>query len=68
MFHVFFYSERIFFVGTYLEMRGQTLKAQAQQLVLNLCEYFELEKRNGGPLEPITSIQEVNYIFFIFIL
>jgi len=47
-------------------MRGKTLNAQAQQLVLNLCEYFELEKRNGGPLEPVTSIQEVSHELFTF--
>ncbi|XP_071050804.1 uncharacterized protein [Onthophagus taurus] len=29
---------------------GATLSAQSQHLVLNLLNYFEAEKRNGGPL------------------
>lgn len=49
-------------------MPGKTLKTQAQQFVLNLCEYFELEKRNGGPLEPLSSVQEVNIIYITIIL
>ncbi|KAL1493737.1 hypothetical protein ABEB36_009431 [Hypothenemus hampei] len=39
-------------------MPGKPLSAQAQQFVLNLCEYFEMEKRNGGPLDPLSSVQE----------
>jgi len=42
-------------------MPGKVLGSQAQQLVLNVLEYFELEKRNGGPLEPVTSVQEVHF-------
>ncbi|XP_072377974.1 uncharacterized protein [Diabrotica undecimpunctata] len=30
----------------------------SQQLVLNVLEYFELEKVNGGPLEPFSSVQQ----------
>ena len=41
-------------------MPGRILKSQAQQLVLNLCDYFEMERRNGGPLLPVSSVQEVN--------
>ncbi|KAL1502440.1 hypothetical protein ABEB36_007581 [Hypothenemus hampei] len=39
-------------------MPGKILGTQAQEFVLNLCEYFEMEKRNGGPLEPLSSVQE----------
>ncbi|XP_050510051.1 uncharacterized protein LOC126891755 [Diabrotica virgifera virgifera] len=39
-------------------MSGKPLNSQSQQLVLNLCEYFEMEKINGGPLEPLSSVQE----------
>lgn len=44
-------------------MPGKILHRQAQQLILNLCEYFELEKNNGGPLEALSSVQEVNNKF-----
>ena len=43
----------------FLVMPGKILGTQAQEFVLNLCEYFEMEKRNGGPLEPLSSVQEV---------
>ncbi|KAL1502882.1 hypothetical protein ABEB36_007960 [Hypothenemus hampei] len=39
-------------------MPGKIFGTQAQEFVLNLCEYFEMEKRNGGPLEPLSSVQE----------
>ncbi|XP_072390429.1 protein N-lysine methyltransferase METTL21D-like [Diabrotica undecimpunctata] len=40
-------------------MPGNTLNSQSQQLVLNLYEYFKLEKRNGGPLlAPLACVQE----------
>lgn len=42
-------------------MPGKTLKTQAQQFVLNLLEYFEMEKENGGPLESLSSVQEVQF-------
>ncbi|KAL1510012.1 hypothetical protein ABEB36_004670 [Hypothenemus hampei] len=48
-------------------MPGKILSTQAQQFMLNLIDYFEEEKRNGGPFslslshlpsEPLSSLQE----------
>lgn len=38
--------------------RGATLKSQARALVKRLREYFEEEKRNGGPLLPVSRVTD----------
>lgn len=40
-------------------MPGKRLNSQAQSLVLSVLNYFEEEKRNGGPLLPISAVREV---------
>lgn len=36
--------------------KGQTINSQKQQCVLNVREYFEKEKNNGGPLLPLSNV------------
>lgn len=42
-------------------MPGKRLLPSEQQFVIKLKEYFEKERDNGGPLLPLTSIQEVRF-------
>ncbi|KAK4872331.1 hypothetical protein RN001_014360 [Aquatica leii] len=39
-------------------IQGKTLRSQSRQMVVNLLAYFQQEKDNGGPLIPLTSVQE----------
>ena len=39
-------------------MPGSVLHKTAKNLVLNLLEYFQNEKDNGGPLLSVNSVQE----------
>ncbi|KAK4881177.1 hypothetical protein RN001_004496 [Aquatica leii] len=39
-------------------IQGKTLRSQSRQMVVNLLVYFQQEKDNGGPLIPLTSVQE----------
>lgn len=43
-------------------MPGKRLDSQCQQFVMNLLEYFEAEKENGGFLLPLEAVQEVKFI------
>lgn len=43
-------------------MPGKPLKSQSQQLVINLLDYFEREKTNGGPLESLNAVQDVRIL------
>lgn len=40
-------------------MPGKRLNSQAQQLVLNVLDYFEREKQNGAPLISVNAVYEV---------
>lgn len=37
--------------------KRRVLKGQTRQLVLQLHDYFEKENQNGGPLIPISQVQ-----------
>ncbi|XP_045493402.1 uncharacterized protein LOC123692673 [Colias croceus] len=37
--------------------KGQVLKGQSRQLVLKLCDFFEKENQNGGPLIPFSQVR-----------
>ncbi|KAI4467866.1 hypothetical protein MML48_2g00005411 [Holotrichia oblita] len=39
-------------------MPGKRWNSQSQELVLNVLEYFEREKENGGPTLPVNAVYE----------
>lgn len=45
-----------------MSAKGRTLRSQSQQLVVNLLNYFQREKENGGNLLPLSAVQEVKRI------
>lgn len=40
-----------------MSKRGRTINSQSRELVVKLSEYFERESVNGGPLLPVTQVQ-----------
>ncbi|CAH2238480.1 jg14089 [Pararge aegeria aegeria] len=41
-----------------MSKRGRTINSQSRALVVKLAEYFERESVNGGPLLPVTQVQD----------
>lgn len=39
------------------------LSGRAQEMVLSLLNYFEMERENGGPLLPVSAVRDVSYYY-----